>query len=220
MMYLPSYVMVGWYFDKRRALALGIARCGSGIGTFVMAPLSKALINLYSWKGATWVMAGICLQGAVCGALLRPISVKTSKTTSKTTLGTSDTTNKNLAPEMNDDSIQCKEINNTISEVILRISPEMISQNQNPKATGLHQAVITDDARNVLPQEVKGNAYHPHICLSNTEIDKYHANDNTGCSTRMKSCSDKLGLTLFKHPVLGFYALSCFMYMVGKYEIL
>ena len=32
MMYLPSIVVVGFYFDKKRALATGIAVCGSGIG--------------------------------------------------------------------------------------------------------------------------------------------------------------------------------------------
>jgi len=41
LMYLPSIVMVGYYFDKRRALATGIAVCGSGIGSFVFAPLTE-----------------------------------------------------------------------------------------------------------------------------------------------------------------------------------
>ena len=40
-MYLPSIVIVGYYFDKKRAFATGLAVCGSGIGTFLFAPLSK-----------------------------------------------------------------------------------------------------------------------------------------------------------------------------------
>ena len=39
LMYLPSIVIVGYYFDKKRAFATGIAVCGSGIGTFLFAPL-------------------------------------------------------------------------------------------------------------------------------------------------------------------------------------
>ena len=29
-MYLPSIVIVGYYFDKKRAFATGLATCGSG----------------------------------------------------------------------------------------------------------------------------------------------------------------------------------------------
>jgi len=47
---LPSIVTVGFYFDKRRALANGIAICGTGIGTFVFAPLASFLVSQYGWK--------------------------------------------------------------------------------------------------------------------------------------------------------------------------
>ena len=49
-MYLPSVVMVGFYFDKRRALATGLAVCGSGIGTFVLAPVVNLLVSEYGWR--------------------------------------------------------------------------------------------------------------------------------------------------------------------------
>jgi hypothetical protein len=32
MIYLPSMVIVSYYFQRRRALATGLAVCGSGIG--------------------------------------------------------------------------------------------------------------------------------------------------------------------------------------------
>jgi len=50
MMFLPSLVMVNFYFDKRRALANGISVCGTGIGTFVMAPFVNFLVSSYGWK--------------------------------------------------------------------------------------------------------------------------------------------------------------------------
>ncbi|XP_052805374.1 monocarboxylate transporter 12-like isoform X2 [Mya arenaria] len=74
LMYLPAIVMVGYYFDKRRALATGIAVCGSGIGSFVFAPLSEYLLSQYSWKGAMWIISAISLNGFVCAALYRPLS--------------------------------------------------------------------------------------------------------------------------------------------------
>jgi len=49
-MYLPSIVMVGFYFDKKRAMATGIAVCGTGIGTFVLAPIVNLLASEYGWK--------------------------------------------------------------------------------------------------------------------------------------------------------------------------
>ncbi|XP_074652406.1 monocarboxylate transporter 12-like [Tubulanus polymorphus] len=73
LMYLPSIVMVGFYFEKRRALATGIAVCGSGIGVFIFAPLVKYLLDEYNWKGATWIVAGVVLNGCVAGALFRPL---------------------------------------------------------------------------------------------------------------------------------------------------
>ncbi|XP_076457514.1 monocarboxylate transporter 5-like [Babylonia areolata] len=71
--YLPAIVMVGYYFEKRRALATGIACCGSGIGAFVFAPLCNILLETYGWKGATWIMSAIVLNGLVFGVFYRPL---------------------------------------------------------------------------------------------------------------------------------------------------
>ena len=73
LMYVPAVCTVGYYFDRRRALATGITVCGSGAGTFILAPLASALLAVYGWKGATIIFAGLCLQCAVCGAVMRPL---------------------------------------------------------------------------------------------------------------------------------------------------
>ncbi|XP_045164709.1 monocarboxylate transporter 3-like [Mercenaria mercenaria] len=75
LLYLPAMVLVGHYFTKKRALASGIACCGSGVGGFVFAPLMEYLISVYSWKGAMWVVSAIVLNGVPLGALLRPLEV-------------------------------------------------------------------------------------------------------------------------------------------------
>ena len=72
-MYLPSIVMVGVYFDRRRALATGIAVCGSGIGAFVFAPLCEVLLSTYTWQGSQRILAAIVLNGVAMGALFRPL---------------------------------------------------------------------------------------------------------------------------------------------------
>ena len=49
---------MGFYFEKKRAIATGLAVCGSGIGTFIFAPLCNYLVEEYTWKGATLILAG------------------------------------------------------------------------------------------------------------------------------------------------------------------
>ncbi|KAL8616127.1 hypothetical protein ACOMHN_066614 [Nucella lapillus] len=79
MIYLPAIVSVGYYFEKKRALATGIAVCGSGIGTFIFAPLSEYLLQELDWKNALMVLSGITLNGAVCGMLMRPLEQTTRR---------------------------------------------------------------------------------------------------------------------------------------------
>jgi hypothetical protein len=74
MIYLPSIVAVGYYFETRRSLATGIAVCGSGVGTFSFAPLASILLNYFgSWQNANLLLAGLILNCAVFGALMRPL---------------------------------------------------------------------------------------------------------------------------------------------------
>ncbi|XP_038213881.1 monocarboxylate transporter 3 isoform X3 [Zerene cesonia] len=74
MIYLPSVVAVGYYFETRRSLATGIAVCGSGVGTFSFAPLASILLQEFgSWQNANLLLAGLILNCAVFGALMRPL---------------------------------------------------------------------------------------------------------------------------------------------------
>ncbi|XP_074855638.1 monocarboxylate transporter 12 isoform X1 [Carettochelys insculpta] len=73
--YSPAIAMVGKYFNKRKALAYGIAMSGSGIGTFILAPVVQLLIEQFSWRGALLILGGFVLNLCVCGALMRPIAL-------------------------------------------------------------------------------------------------------------------------------------------------
>ena len=74
--YHSVYVIIGHYFEKHRALATGLAACGSGFGVFAMSPICTMLINSYGWRGALWLIAGITLHIAVYGSLFRPFETK------------------------------------------------------------------------------------------------------------------------------------------------
>ncbi|CAH1712499.1 uncharacterized protein LOC114123947 isoform X2 [Aphis gossypii] len=73
MIYVSAVLIPGFYFDKWRALATGIAVCGSGIGTFVLAPLNAFLVENYGWRVTIMVQAGLALSCAVAGILFRPL---------------------------------------------------------------------------------------------------------------------------------------------------
>ncbi|XP_062561868.1 monocarboxylate transporter 14 isoform X4 [Armigeres subalbatus] len=72
--YLPAVVAVGYYFETKRSLATGIAVCGSGVGTFVFAPLANMLLANFDWKSSTLILAGLILNCAIFGAMMRPLT--------------------------------------------------------------------------------------------------------------------------------------------------
>jgi len=78
LIYLPAIVSVSIYFEKKRAFATGIAVCGSGLGTFIFAPLTKVLITELGWKGAMLVISVMILAIIMFGCLMRPLDTAAS----------------------------------------------------------------------------------------------------------------------------------------------
>ncbi len=62
--YVPSLAAVGEWFKKERAVAIGVAVSGIGVGTLVAAPLSAWLIREYGWRNT------LTIQGIGGGSLL------------------------------------------------------------------------------------------------------------------------------------------------------
>lgn len=50
---------------------------GSGLGTFIFAPLIDYFIREYQWRGTLLVLSGIVLNCAAFGALFRPLTAST-----------------------------------------------------------------------------------------------------------------------------------------------
>ncbi|KAH9507596.1 hypothetical protein Btru_051540 [Bulinus truncatus] len=76
LIYLPSIVCVGYWFEKKRAFATGIVVCGTGIGQFVIPPLAGYLLSEYTWEGHNLILAGLVLKCAVCGMLFIPLNLR------------------------------------------------------------------------------------------------------------------------------------------------
>ncbi|XP_063771689.1 monocarboxylate transporter 14 [Pseudophryne corroboree] len=76
MVYLPAVVMVGQYFQKRRALAQGLSTTGTGFGTFLITVLLKYLCAEFGWRNAMIIQGAVTLNLCVCGALMRPLDCR------------------------------------------------------------------------------------------------------------------------------------------------
>lgn len=51
----------------------GIAVCGSGLGTFLFAPITSALIENYGWRGAMAIIGALILNCVPLGLIFKPV---------------------------------------------------------------------------------------------------------------------------------------------------
>ncbi|XP_017146502.1 monocarboxylate transporter 3 [Drosophila miranda] len=82
MVYIPAVVIIGFYFEKWRALATGVAMCGSGVGTFVFAPLTKTMLET-GWRHTLAIQGIIVMSCALFGLAFRPIQPITLSATNE-----------------------------------------------------------------------------------------------------------------------------------------
>ncbi|XP_043926990.1 monocarboxylate transporter 14 isoform X2 [Protopterus annectens] len=102
MSYLPTVVMVGHYFQKRRALAQGLSTTGSGFGTFLITILLKYLCRKFGWRDTMFIVGAICLNLCVSGALLRPMPVSKMKKRCSGTIWKENCNNSSQAMDINE----------------------------------------------------------------------------------------------------------------------
>ena len=73
LIYLPAIVSVGFYFERQRSFAMGIAVCGSGLGTLVFPAIMPYVINAPLWfdyEGALLLEAAIIFICIIFGTLM------------------------------------------------------------------------------------------------------------------------------------------------------
>ena len=76
--YVPATTMIDKYFVKYKNIAIGLASCGAGVGSFVFPPIIYALERTYGWRGTLLILAGVCLNALVLFAVYRPPQMKNS----------------------------------------------------------------------------------------------------------------------------------------------
>ncbi|GMT33376.1 hypothetical protein PFISCL1PPCAC_24673, partial [Pristionchus fissidentatus] len=73
LMYCPAIVIVTMYFEKRRALATGLAVSGAGIGTFVFPVVYGYIRSNMGWRYVFVLGAGCMAFCGLCGSTFRPL---------------------------------------------------------------------------------------------------------------------------------------------------
>ncbi|XP_063838509.1 monocarboxylate transporter 12 [Ostrinia nubilalis] len=73
LIYLPAIVSVTVWFERYRSLATGIAVCGSGLGTFLFAPITSMLVAEYGWRGAMAIIGAFVLNCVPLGLMFKPV---------------------------------------------------------------------------------------------------------------------------------------------------
>jgi MFS family permease len=68
--YIPMVAVVGGWFDRYRATAVGLAVAGIGAGTLVISPLSAALVDAYGWRQTYRLLAVVGSVSLVLCTLL------------------------------------------------------------------------------------------------------------------------------------------------------
>lgn len=71
LVYVTAVVSIAYWFEKKRNLAVGLGACGTGVGTFVYAPMTQYFIEEYGWRGTILLLSGTLLNLCVCGCVMR-----------------------------------------------------------------------------------------------------------------------------------------------------
>ena len=71
----PCPLLLGYYFDKRRSLAFGLASAGFSLGGFVITPAVELMFQTYGFTGTFIILSGVATHITICACIFRPIEL-------------------------------------------------------------------------------------------------------------------------------------------------
>jgi sugar phosphate permease len=73
--YTPSLIIVGYYFNKRRGIAVGLSTSGVGFGSFLLPPVMEIMFDYYGFIGTFIILSAVMSHFFIPGALFRPLDL-------------------------------------------------------------------------------------------------------------------------------------------------
>lgn len=73
--FVSSIVVLGEYFDRRLALANGIATSGSGVGSLVAGPVINYLLHSVGWKNSMRILSGFANVLWIAALIFKPRNI-------------------------------------------------------------------------------------------------------------------------------------------------
>lgn len=73
MMYVATTIVVGYYFEKWRPLAIGIAVCGAGVGSVSLPPVIYNIVTSLGWRKTYRIMGALTLICVGTTSTYRPL---------------------------------------------------------------------------------------------------------------------------------------------------
>ncbi|CAK1550128.1 unnamed protein product [Leptosia nina] len=224
LIYLPAIVSVTVWFERYRSLATGIAVCGSGLGTFLFAPITSALITNYGWRGAMAIIGAFILNCIPLGLMFRPVPERPRTPVTEPMLPQ---TNNKSPLKRSQSTEHFLRVNGKVDDDVARLTLSQPSLNkpQEQKQMGSRHGSGIMQRPDVLYQG------------SMTSISRYRGTsiDRTQISTRAQEkqetrcgwlpCSDEfkialsemLDVSLLIDPVFILFSISNFLTSIGFY---
>lgn len=87
-MFPPSIIIIGYNFEKYRAISTGLGLAGSSFGSLCLAPLFYFITQNYGWRVTLKVQSAcliICMIASTAYRPLKPVKVMVSEVVQKST---------------------------------------------------------------------------------------------------------------------------------------
>lgn len=222
LIYIPCIVVIGFYFEKWRALATGIAMCGTGVGNFVFPPLYQYTITEYGWRGTMLVQSVFIATCFIYVLAYKPLDVTTVQTMMeeddfekpKETL-----THSMSAKEMKDveEDSPLKRRNTLTGRKASVVSIAKLDKTHSGSRQLVRDDALYTGSLARLPQYASRTslAYHmsvTHLATVGTDADE--VKEQNGCCKMLSSIVDT---SLLSSPSFMMLACSGFLTMMGFY---
>ena len=76
---MPVTVACNYYFEKRRALATGMAKTGFSVGGFVFPLVIYSVLQDFDWRGVVWVYGIMSFVSCIFASFVKPLELVISE---------------------------------------------------------------------------------------------------------------------------------------------